>query len=428
MSILAILPMLILGVGIYFLIRLRFFFILHPIKALKKTFSSGFSGAERRAFSLALAGTLGVGNIVGVAYGISVGGAGCLFWIFISGLFSSVIKYCESTLGANFAKEGRGGMMYVIAASVGRLGRALGGAYSLLCLLLALFMGAALQSQSVAVAASAALGFEPYVFSVLFAALVFITVRGGVKKIEGATAAVIPIATIVYVIICLAVIASGEVSLSSVLVKIFRDAFSAGSAAGGVLAFLSSNAMREGFARGLLSNEAGAGTSSAAQSRSRGEHPARVGLFGVWEVFFDTTLLCTLTGLAVLCSGVDAAQSGIMTVLSAFGTVLGSFAPIILFVLIFAFAYSTVVCWYFYASEALVFLFLRERGAIFTVLFFSFLLFGTAFPEGMLMLFVDSVLFVMSILTLFALIKNSERIVFLSEQYGLLKSKHSDMR
>ena len=146
MSILALLPMLILGVGIYFLIRLRFFFILHPIKTLKKTFLSGFGKPERKAFSLALAGTLGVGNIVGVAYGISVGGAGSILWLFISGIFSSVIKYCESSLAASHAKEGRGGMMYVMARTAGRLGGALGSAYSLLCLFLSLFMGAALQA------------------------------------------------------------------------------------------------------------------------------------------------------------------------------------------------------------------------------------------------------------------------------------------
>lgn len=420
--------MLTLGIGLYFLIKLRFFFILHPIKTLKKTFLSGIDKTERKAFFLALAGTLGVGNIVGVAYGISVGGAGCVFWIFVSAVFSSVIKYCESTLGANFGEDGRGGMMYVIARTAGRLGKAFGSLYSLLCLVLALFMGAALQAESVALSATAALGFKPYVFSVLFAALVFITVMGGAKKIENATAAVIPIATVAYVVICLAVIVSGEESISAVLLKIFREAFSARSAAGGVLAFLASSSMREGFARGLLSNEAGAGTSSIAQSRTTGAPPAKVGLYGMCEVFFDTTLLCTLTGLAVLCSGVSVTQSGISTVLSAFATVLGATAPTVLFVLIFAFAYSTVVCWYFYASEALVFLFGRERSTAFTVLFFTSLILGSTVPESLLMLFIDSVLFMMSILTLLTLIKNSERIVCLSEQYGLLKSKHSDVR
>lgn len=419
--------MLIVGVGIYFLIRLRFFFILHPIKTVKKAFS-GFDKKARRSLSLALAGTLGVGNIVGVAYGISVGGAGCVFWIFVSGIFSSVIKYCESSLGAHFSLEGRGGMMHVIARSMGVIGKALGLAYSVLCLFLAIFMGAALQAGSVAATASAALGFKPYAFSLAFAALVFLTVRGGAKKIESATSAVIPIATIIYIIICLTVIALGEVGLWAVISDIFREAFNMRSALGGVLAFLASNAMREGFARGLLSNEAGAGTSSIAQSRTNGAHPARVGLYGVCEVFFDTTLLCTLTGLAVLCSGVSVAQSGIATVLAAFATVLGASAAPVLFALIFAFAYSTVVCWYFYASEALVFIFGREKSAAFTALFFASLIFGTFIPESLLVLLVDCVLFMMSVLTLLTLIKNSERIVFLSEQYGLLKLKHSDVR
>ncbi len=420
--------MLTLCVGIYFLVKLRFFFILHPIKTMKSIFISGFDKSERRALSLALAGTLGVGNIVGVAYGISVGGAGCLFWIFVSGIFSSVIKYCESAISASFGMEGRGGMMYVIMRTMGRLGRALGSVYSFLCLALALFMGAALQAKSVASSAHAALGLPPFAFSLIFAALVFITVIGGAKKIEGAAALVIPIATLSYAVICIAVIATGDEEISSVLLRIFREAFSARSMTGGVLAFLSSNAMREGFARGLLSNEAGAGTSSIAQCRSHAANPARVGLFGMCEVFFDTTLLCTLTGLAVLCSGVGITQSGISTVLLAFSTVLGALAPTVLFILVLAFAYSTVVCWYFYASEALVFLFGRERSRLFTLLFFASLIFGVTLSEGTLMLFIDAVLLFMCILTLTALIKSSERIVFLSEQYGLLKSKHSDVR
>lgn len=420
--------MLILGVGIYFLVKLRFFFIVHPYKTVRKAFASGFDKKSRRALSLALAGTLGVGNIVGVAYGISVGGAGCLFWIFISGIFSSVIKYCESTLGANFGADGRGGMMYVIAKTAGKLGRALGTSYSVLCLLLALFMGAALQTRSVAESAYAALGIRQYAFAIIFAALVFITVIGGAKKIENATSAVIPIATIVYIVICVAVIINGAENLSDVLACIFREAFNFRSAAGGVSVFLASSSMREGFARGLLSNEAGAGTSSIAQSRHETLHPAKAGLFGICEVFFDTTLLCTLTGLAILTSGATISRSAIATLVSAFATALGIFSPTVLFILIFAFAYSTVVCWYFYATEALVFLFDRERSTLFTVLFFAFLLFGALVPESILVPIVDSILFLMSLLTLFTLIKNSERIVFLSEQYGLLKSKHSDMR
>lgn len=420
--------MLTLCVGFYFLIKLRFFFVLHPIRTVKKTFCEGFDKKARRSLTLALAGTLGVGNIVGVAYGISVGGAGCLFWIFVSGIFSSVIKYCESSLSANFSEDGRGGMMYVITRTMGRIGGALGKIYSVLCLFLAFFMGAALQSASVVGSAKESFGCSPYIFSIGFAFLVFLTVRGGAKKIESLTATLIPIATIVYIFLCIAVIATGERSLMSVLSEVLNDAFSLRSMAGGVLAFLSSNSMREGFARGLLSNEAGAGTSSIAQSRAAGAHPAKVGLFGMCEVFFDTTLLCTLTGLSVLSSGVNFAKTGIETVIRAFATLLSGIAAPTVFLLIFAFAYSTVVCWYFYATEALCYLYGESKKGIFTALFFAFLLFGAEIPESVLILFSDSTLFLMSILTLLTLIKNSERIVFLSERYGLLKSKHSDVR
>ena len=428
MSILGLLPMLIVGVGIYFLIKLRFFFIFRPNNTLKKTFEKGFSKNSGKALSLALAGTLGVGNIVGVAYGITVGGAGCLFWIFVSGIFSSVIKYCESTLSASFLDGGRGGMMYVIARSMGKAGSALGKTYSVLCLFLALFMGSALQTKSVADAGAVSFGCQPYLLSCVFTLLIFLTVRGNGKRIENVTAIVIPIATAVYIFICFAVILSGARSLPSVLSEVFRGAMNFKSASGGVLAFLSSNAMKEGFARGLLSNEAGAGTSSIAQCRAEGAHPAKVGLFGMCEVFFDTTLLCTLTGLATLLSSAYGGKSGIYTVIDAFSSVLGNASAPVLFLLIFAFAYSTVVCWYFYASEALSFLFGSGKNLFFNCLFFASSLLGVFLPEAVIILVTDSVLFLMSVLTLLALMKNSERIVFLSEQYGLLKSKHSDVR
>lgn len=423
MSILNLLPFMITFLGAYFLVKLRFFFIVHPIKTLKKIGNIVKDGSSRKSLALALAGTLGVGNIVGVAYGISVGGPGSLFWIFISGIFASVIKYAESTLAADKLCNGRGGMMYAVKSSFSRIGAPLGAAYAFLCLMLSLSMGSSLQSQSAVNAVNHTLKINPVILSVFFALLVAAVIRGGAKKIENATAIIIPLSTVVYIIICLSVVFHNVERIPSVLSSVMADAFNFESASGGVSAFLASKAMKEGYARGLLSNEAGAGTSSMAQTRSKNFAPSDIGLLGACEVFFDTSLLCMLTGFAVLVSGVDTfgVKSGMAIVSEAVCKSLGGGAEAVLFLLVTAFAYSTVVCWYYYGCECIKYLFKKEKSLIFGSLFVLSAFIGFTLPSSLLITVTDYVLFLMSVITLLALIKNSERVVRLSEQNGLLK-------
>ena len=422
MSLLNFLPFAVTLFGALLLVKLRFFFILHPIRVGGRIAALMKNKKTRKALSLALAGTLGVGNIVGVAYGISVGGAGSIFWILVSSLFACVIKYAESLLASDFSSDGRGGMMYVIGKSFGKIGKALASIYAVACLFLSFTMGAALQSQS-AVLSSRGLGISPLLVAAAFCVLVAAVTVGGAKKIESATAYIIPISTVIYIILCLAVIISNASRLPSVIRLIMSEAFNFKSAAGGVSAYLGIRAMKEGYARGLLSNEAGAGTSSMAQSRAEYVNSAEVGLLGMCEVIFDTAILCTLTGIAVLVSGVSLSGDGMSIVVSAFEKALGGAAPILIFLLIFAFAYSTVICWYYYGTECIGFLFKKENSRVFTVLFILSLLVGFRISQTVLIIASDYLLFFMSILTLLALIKNSERVVRLSEKSDLLKNR-----
>lgn len=419
MSFLNLLPLLITAVGTYFLIKLRFFFVLHPIRTVKRLGRTVKDKESRAALSLALAGTLGVGNIVGVAWGISVGGAGALFWIFVSGIFSSAIKYAESSLAADKKIDAAGGMTYVLSSSFGRAGKLLGIIYATLCLSLSLTMGSALQSQSAIFGMREVTDVPEYTVAFIFAAATFAAVLGFGGRIEKATAKIIPLSTVVYIILTLTVILMNISLLPSTLLRVVREASSFHSFGGGVSSFVAIKAMREGYARGLLSNEAGAGTSAMAQTKS-GMSSSEVGLLGILEVFFDTTLLCTLTGLAVLLSGADeVGASGMETVLSAVSAF--PFGKILLTALIFAFAYSTVICWYYYGCECIRFLFGKRRSASFTAVFIFSVFIGFALPTSLLICASDMLLFFMTLLTLFALIKNSERIVFLSENQGLLK-------
>lgn len=421
MSILDLLPILITVFGFYMLTKLRFFFLIHPLKTARKMLSLFRDKSSRASLFLALAGTLGVGNIVGVAYGISVGGVGSVFWILISSLFAAVIKYSESTLAADKKECGPGGMMYVVKSSFIKIGGALGSVYAVLCIFLSFSMGSALQSQSF-VSSVKSSKIPECVIALMFAIPIIFVIKGGAEKISTATSIVIPIATIVYVFMCLSVIFINAGELPAAIKKIFSEAFNFRSMTGGVSAFFGAKAIKEGYARGLLSNEAGAGTSAMAQSRSN-MPCAEVGLLGILEVFFDTTLLCTLTGLAVAVSGIDAGAylGGIEIISAVFSNTLGNTSAAVLTVLIFAFAFSTVICWYYYGTECLQYLFGSRKSKTYTVLFVFFALSGFLISQDTLITVSDVILFLMSVITLFTLYKNSERIVTLSEWHGLLK-------
>ncbi len=416
MSVINFLPVLITAVGLYFLIKLRFFFLVHPTKCIKAYTGELSDRGSFKALTLALAGTLGVGNIIGVAHGISVGGAGSVFWILVSSIFASILKYAECTLVA----DGYTSMAGLIRKTFFKAGRVLSVIYSVLWLFLSLTMGTALQSNALVGSAKDIFSLNPTLLSLIFTLLVALLIFGGVKKIENATAYIIPIATIVYIFICLSVILVNIKSLGTVIGAIFGDAFNFKSAYGGVSSFLMINAMREGYARGLLSNEAGAGTSATAQARG-GKHPAFVGLSGIAEVFFDTTLLCTLTGVATLCSVKNPEGTGVSIILSVFRVVLHGFSPYVLFLLMLAFVYSTVICWYYYGTTAFTYLFGKKYTPVYTSLFLLSVFLGARISEGVLITVSDYLLFLMTLITLSALIKSSGRLVCLTEQYGLIK-------
>lgn len=424
MSVLNLLPVIITLFGLYMLVKLRFFFIVNPIRTAKRALSLFRDSSSRKALALALAGTLGVGNIVGVAYGLSVGGAGSLFWIFISSFFSAVIKYAESSLASYRRVESSGGMAYVIKASFKRGGRVLGAMYALLCIMLSLTMGSALQVKSFTDSLGGTVKIPEYVLSIFFVALVLSVILGGVKKISKVTSWAIPLSTLVYIILCLAVILKNIEKAPCVFANILSDAFNLKSIGGGVSSFIAMRALKEGYARGLLSNEAGAGTSAMAQSTSGGT-PADAGLLGMIEVFFDTALLCMLTGFAVLFSGVDTlGLSGMEIVYNAFFAALGKSAVIIVFFLVFSFAFSTLICWYYYGTECVFFVFGKRRSPVYFAVFITLTATGFLIPINILISASDYLLFFMSVITVATLYKNSESIVLLSERCGLLKNSN----
>ncbi len=420
MDFILLLPSVVTLGGTYMLFKTRFFFLCHPLRTAKKLFSSLKEKSARRSLSLALAGTLGIGNIVGVAVGIIAGGAGSVFWLLVSTLFAMVLKYSESSLAADFKVGGHGGMAIVIKNSFSKRGTYLSRIYAFFCLILSLVMGAALQTATAAECAGEALGMPRTAFGMLFVILILISVVGGASVIERITVVVIPLATAIYLLLTLAVIATNFSRLPDVFSLILSSAFSAKSIGGGILGFFTSVGIREGFARGLLSNEAGAGTSSMAHSRSS-LHPAAVGLSGMCEVFFDTALLCLVTALAVLLSVPDPSSysSGMALVFDSVGAVFGRFSGYLLLFSIFAFAYSTVICWYYYGCECKNFL-SRKRFSVFLPFYLFAVFLGAVLSLNAFVYATDLLLLFLTVLSVCAVMKNSDRIVTLSENFGLI--------
>lgn len=410
MSLLSFLPLMIVLTGGYLLIKLRFFYILHPIRTLKFTFKGQKSRESITSLILALAGTLGVGNIVGVAWGIYRGGAGSVFWLAVSAVFSSAIKYAEVTLSAKH----RTGFGIISVIDGGKQPNVLSKSYAALAVALSFAMGSLLQADAVASGASS------FKLRVIIIPAVFVFVASvcllGKERIKKAVAIVIPLATLLYTGMCLLVIFREYQRLPTVIYEIVSSAFNLSAVSGGVSAFIISSGIKEGFARGLLSNEAGAGTSSFSHTSHaqddgsdfcNDENAKRAGIYGIFEVVFDTLLLCPLTALVILLADYDKNFKGSLSEISdIFERYIGRGAPLMLLLAVVAFAASTTLCWYYYGKVSLSYLTGKRYASLFSTLFILSFAAGLIFRISILLYINDIILFILSAITLYTVIKN----------------------
>ncbi|MBO7150305.1 MAG: sodium:alanine symporter family protein, partial [Clostridia bacterium] len=287
--------------GLFLCVRLRAFALLHPGRVLKVAFKGEKNRKETvKAFTLALAGTLGVGNIAGVALAIFYGGAGALFWMWVCGIFAMFLKYAEISLALADKAEGGNGFGYIARAFGGK--KAPLALFAFAMLALSFSMGAMIQSNAIASTASANLSISPILTGVLLFLLTFAVIFGGLKRISSVTLRLIPLASALYVAMCLLVLFCRFDAIGDAFARIFASAFESRAGVFGVLSFLFGRAFRQGGMCGLLSNEAGCGTAPLAHATASGAAPARQAVWGIFEVFADTMILCTLTGLTLLVS------------------------------------------------------------------------------------------------------------------------------
>lgn len=361
-----VLPFLLMGAGIFYHVRLKFFYLLHPVKVFGvfKQYRGERGVSPGRALSLALAGTLGVGNIVGVSSAIALGGNGAIFWMWVSALCAMILKYAEIVLAMRHRRydgEGKahGAAMYYIRDFFSEhglhgVGAFLAGLFALLCLLNAFSMGSLLQVNAVASAMNGVFHLPPCLVGIFLALFVlFVSLRGRaglLRPIEY----LVPFMTVGYVVLSLAVLVIRHDALPDAFISIFQDAFSVRAAAGGIFGSISGAAIRYGCMRGLISNEAGCGTAPTAHAIAEKSRPAEQGVFGILEVFVDTILLCTLTALVVIVgNGIARVPSGdfMMMTISAYASVLGNFAGVFMAIAVLCFGVATVLCWAHYGLE-----------------------------------------------------------------------------
>ena len=347
-----LLPIMITLCGLYLGSKGAFFFIKHPIRTLKFTFKGDNTKEALKSLTLALSGTLGVGNIAGVMIGLHIGGAGSVFWLVFSSLFASAIKYCEVKFSASYT--GGLGMIRTVMEAFGRLGLPLSKIYSVTALLLSLFMGSAMQARAIFDSRPSTLPISQPLLAAILVTSLFILLKSGKKVIRDASSVIIPIAAFLYTGTCLFIILSNSGAIPRVISEILGAAFLPKSLGGGIFAAVGASGLSEGFSRGLLSNEAGAGTSSFSHTALGITAASRAGCFGILEVICDTAILCPLTAFTVLTGSESRDFSEGLSVLSdIFLSHLGRVGPALLFLSVVAFAFSTVICWFYYGTVCL---------------------------------------------------------------------------
>lgn len=405
-----------LACGIYFAVRLRAFPYLHPLRTLRLTLCGKGRRESFRALTVALAGTLGVGNITGVILALAVGGAGAIVWMWISGCLAMLIRYAEVVMALGC--RGKGGDHYPDTAS----GRLLSRLFSLLCAAVGLTMGAGLQAGAAAESLSLAFGIPGSVTGILFLLSTGAVVLGGIRSIGKVTVLLIPLVSLLYLILTGGVIIRYIQHLPAVLSVMLRDAFLPEAAGGGTLGYLLSRRIKTGITRGLLSNEAGCGTAPIAHAAAEGVSPVRQGLWGILEVGVDTLIVSSLTAFAVLLpsGGRIPTAVGIAPLLDEVGAIYGDLGRGALVVSVCIFAYATTLAWSHYGEISVLRLLKKKRVGTLYLLFFCLSLFaGATLPLGALFSITDLLLSVMTVLNLSALMQKADRVCTLSAKSEL---------
>ncbi len=429
------------GTGIYLSVRTGFPQVRRFRYILRNTIGSllrrekearGDNISPFQAVSTALAGTVGTGNIAGVAGAVFIGGPGAVFWMWVSAFFGMCTKYAEIALAMKYRKQDssgvyRGGPMYYITGGLGEGWRWLAVIFAVLGALAAFGIGNLTQSSEIAGACASLFDMRPIATGMILAAVVTVVLVGGVKRIGQITALLVPVMSGFYLLAGLTVILLRLNDVPSALLSILQGAFSLEAAGGGAVGYAIVAAMRQGVSRGVFSNEAGLGSAPIAHAASSTQNPVDQALWGVFEVFFDTIVICTITALTLLLSGFELGPEALAAYPSqgaaaaaAFNAVLpGQAGGFIIQVSLLFFALSTIISWSYYGECCLGYLTKDNKlvGMAYKA-FFIFLCIAGATGSGRVMWDIaDTLNILMAVPNLVALLGLSGIVVKMTRDY-----------
>ena len=371
-------------------------------RMLRKKDASDGALTPFQAVCTALAATVGTGNIAGVAGAIAIGGPGAVFWMWVSAILGMCTKFSEVTLAVHFREKNAdgelvGGPMYYIKNGLKEHWRWLAYLFAAFGVLTVFGTGNATQVNTITTAIDSALynygiiseksaGILNLVIGIVLAILIGMILLGGIKRIGQVTEKLVPFMAVIYIILALGVVVLNYKNIPVVFASIFKGAFSPASVTGGAVGsfFMS---MKKGVSRGIFSNEAGLGTGSIAHACADTRKPVKQGFFGIFEVFVDTIVICTLTALVILCSGVSIGYgdvAGAELTIQGFTSTYGNWVSIFTAVAMCCFAFSTIIGWGLYGTRCIEFLFGSRANKPFMVLYALVAIVGATMELGLM--------------------------------------------
>ena len=443
------LPMmvLILGVGVYLSVRCGFPQFRHFVHIMKNTAGKAFEKTEKKegavspfkAMCTALAASIGTGNIAGVSGAIAIGGPGAVFWMWMSALLGMCTKFAEVTLSVNYRQRNAagdwvGGPMYYITNGLGKSWKWLASVFAVFGALAAFGIGNMTQINTIAGTINTAIaGFVPtteaqqttiaWVVSIICAIICAIVLLGGIQRLADVCGLLVPVMAVIYIVAALGVIIMNIGAVPEAFAAIFQGAFAPSSVAGGLAGVGIKTAITKGVGRGIFSNEAGLGSAPIAHAAADVDHPVRQGIFGVFEVFMDTVVVCTMTALVVLLGvGVQNIEYGndigANLTINGFESVYGSGIPAVAVAICLAlFALSTVLTWALYGTRCVEFLFGYKASRVYQIIFCLFACIAGAVELSLAWAIADTLNGLMAIPNLIAVALLSPVVFKLSKEY-----------
>ncbi len=403
-------------------------------KSVRKT-DDKHSISQFQSLCTALAATIGVGNISGVAIALALGGPGAIFWMWVSAFLGMMTNYAENTLGIKYRYKNEkgnwiGGAMIYIERGLGWKWLAV--IFSVFCILASFGIGNMSQANEIANGLQKNFSIPPVATAMVIMILAALVIFGGIKRIAAVTEKVVPFMAGLYILGGLIVIFTHITNVPGAFADIFSNAFRFEAAGGGVAGFTIMVAMRRGISRGVFSNEAGLGSSVMVHSASDVKEPVVQGMWGIFEVFADTLVVCTLTALVIMTSGVydfteyaqyigsslpEHLETGVALTSKAFSTVFGHYGGKFIGIAIMLFAFSTILGWSYYGERAIEYLFGLKAVPVYKLIFIAVLFVGCTASLGVVIDVSDTFNGLMALPNLIAVALLSGKVIEMTRDY-----------